>query len=135
MKRNLFTNMRKAAREAIAEYLEECYNGYLCDLHNEVFNTDYEYTDNNEAIKALEEDGVFEVIDTIVKYEKNNFGEVNTDFTNPCKVANMLYYIIGEEKLNDMFDGCEEWDEWWNEEIGKTECKVLLAWLKDNERI
>ncbi len=130
-----FMNMRKAARKAIVKYLADGYDGYLGDFHNEIFNTDYEYTNNDKAIKALEDSGIFEAIGAIVEYEEGNFGEVYTDFTNPCKVANMLYYIIGEEELNDMFDGCEEWDEWWNEEIGKTECKVLLAWLKDNERI
>lgn len=130
-----FMNMRKATREAVVECLENGYDGYLCDLHNEVFNSDYEYTSNDEAIEALEEDGVFEAIGAIVEYEKGNFGEVNTDFTNPCNVANMLWYIIGEEELYSMFEDCPEWDEWWNEEIGETECKVLLAWLKDHNRI
>lgn len=34
-----------------------------------------------------------------------------------------------------MFEDCSEWDEWWNEEIDETECKVLIAWLVDHERI
>ena len=135
MEKNLFMNMRKTAREAIVECLENGYEGYLCDLHNEIFNTDYEYIYNHEAIKALEENGVFEAIDAIVEYEENNFGEVNTNFTNPCEVANMLYYIIGEEELYSMFEDCSEWGEWWNEEIGETECEMLLVWLKDNNKI
>ena len=135
MKKNMFKEMREVAREDIVNHLEEGYDGYLCDLHSEVFNSDYKYIYDFDAIHALNEDGVFEAIGAIVEYENDHFGEVCTDFTNPCKVANMLYYIIGEEELNDMFDGCEEWVEWWNEEIDETECKVLLAWLKDNDRI
>ncbi len=135
MEKNMFKEMREVAKEDIVNHLENGYDGYLCDLHSKVFNSDYKYTCDSDAIEALNEDGVFEAIGTIVKYENNYFGEVYTDFTNPRKVANMLYYIIGEEELNDMFDGCEEWVEWWIEEIGETECKVLLAWLKDNERI
>jgi hypothetical protein len=32
--------MREEARVAIIEALENGYDGYYCDLHNEVFNTD-----------------------------------------------------------------------------------------------
>ena len=50
-------------------------------------------------------------------------------------ILNMLWYIVGEEELYNMFEDCEEWDEFWNEEISETETKVLIAWLKDNERV
>ena len=33
--------MREEARAAIIECLKNGYSGYYCDLHNEVFNTDY----------------------------------------------------------------------------------------------
>lgn len=82
----------------------------------------------------LENYNVFDIIGMIVEYEKDNFGEVNTDFSNPCQVGNMLWYIVGNEILYDMFDGCEEFDELWNSELTGEECKVLLQWLKDNER-
>ena len=32
--------LKAQAKWAIIERLEEGYEGYLCDLHNEVFNTD-----------------------------------------------------------------------------------------------
>lgn len=50
-------------------------------------------------------------------------------------ILETLENYIGEEELCSMFEGCEEWDEFWNEEIGETETKVLIAWLKDNERV
>ena len=78
---------------------------------------------------------MFDAIRTVKEYEQDNFGVVNTDFSDPCAVLNMLWYIVGEEELCDMFEGCEEWDEFWNEEIGETETKVLIGWLKDNEKI
>lgn len=131
----MFETMREEARNDIVGRLEEGYEGYLCELHNEVFNTGCKYSLNDKAIEALEEDDIFKAIDTIVEYEKDNFGQVYTDFSKPYKVANMLYYIIGEEELYSMFDGCKEWDEWWSEEIGETECKMLLVWLKDHNRI
>ena len=78
---------------------------------------------------------MFTAIKYVIDYEKSVFGEVYTDFSNPAKVANMLWYIVGEEELYSMFEDCSEWDEWWNEEIDETECKVLIAWLVDHERI
>lgn len=130
----MFNEMRKDAREAIVEALENGYDGYLCDLHNKVFNTDY-YVCYDNVAKSILGDNVFEAFSKIIEYEKYNFGEINTDFTKPCAVVNMLFYIIGEEELAEMFDGCEEYDELWNEEIEENECKMLLAWLKDNDRI
>ena len=40
------------------------------------------------------------VIDIIKSYEQDNFGQVHTDISDPCKVANMLNYILGEEILS-----------------------------------
>ena len=128
-----FESLREEARAHILEMLED-YEGYTCDFHNEAFNSDYYEYYTHEAIRKLEELGVFDAIQTVKEYEQDNFGVVNTDFSDPCAVLNMLWYIIGEEELSSMFEGCEEWDEFWNEEIGETETKVLIAWLKDNDR-
>lgn len=130
----MFEKMRKDARQAIVEHLENGYDGYLCDLHNEVFNMDYYVCYYDEAVSILGS-RVYDAIGYIVDYEKLNYGEVNTDFIDPCAVVNMLWYIIGEEELAKMFSGCIEYDELWNEEISEAECKALLQWLKDNDRI
>lgn len=127
-------DMVEEAKAKIIETLENSYDGYLCDLHDAVFNEEYYYCYTSEAKNELESYDVFDIIAMIVEYEKDNFGEVNTDFSNPCQVGNMLWYIVGEEVLNDMFDGCEEFDELWNGELTEEECKVLLQWLKDNGR-
>jgi hypothetical protein len=106
--------MREEAREAIIEVLRNGYSGYYCDLHNEVFNTDYYIIGTYEAKKALEEYGVFDAIEKVQTYEKDNFGEVYTDLSDPEKLINILYYIIGEEVLYEIMDGIEAWDENWN---------------------
>ena len=128
--------MVRDAKAAIIEALTDGeYSGYYCDLHNELFNTDYHYIYTSDAVEALNEIGVFDAIGIIVEYEKCNFGEVNTDFTSPCNVANMLYYIVGEEVLCDLFDGCELWNEVWNDEATEETNKALVQWLKENGRI
>jgi hypothetical protein len=103
--------MRKEAREAIIEALKDGYSGYYCDLHNEVFNTGYYIIGTYEAKKALEEYGVFDAIEKVQTYELENFGEIYTDLSNPEKLVNMLYYIIGDEVLFFMMDGVEAWED------------------------
>ena len=124
------------AKAAIIEALTDGeYSGYYCDLHDHVFNEDYHYCYTSEAEDDLNAIGVFNAISVIVKYETEEFGVVNTDFTNPCNVANMLYYIVGEEVMQDLFDGCKLWNEVWNDEATEETNKALVQWLKENGRM
>ena len=95
-----FTNTE--ALEDILDVLESGYTGYMEDLHHEVFNTDYYIIGTHTAKQALTEYGVFEAIDVVQEYEDNAFGERYTDVSDPEKLANMIYYIIGEETINDL---------------------------------
>ena len=120
--------MKEQAREVIIEALKEGYNGYYCDLHNELFNTDHYIIGTYQAKKALEEYDVFEAIEKVQTYEKENFGEVYTDLSDPEKLVNMLYYIIGEEVLYEMMDGVEAWEKNWNNLADEeTNAEILRA--------
>ena len=124
------------AKAAIVEALTDGeYGGYYCDLHCELFNMETKYDYRSEAEDDLNAIGVFDAIGVIVKYAKDNFGEVDDDFTSPCHVANMLYYIVGEEVLWDLFYGCELWNEVWNDEATEETNKALVQWLKENGRM
>ena len=79
----------------------------LDDLHHEIFNTDYYIIGRYEATKWLG-DQVFNVINIIKEYENDNFGSVNTDFSEVEKVVNMYVYIIGEEIVADYINEQEE---------------------------
>ena len=128
--------MVKDAKAAVIEALTDGeYSGYYCDLHNYLFNEDYHYCYTSEAEDDLNAIGVFNAISVIVKYETEEFGVVNTDFTSPCNVANMLYYIVGGEVLCDLFDGCELWDEVRDDEATEETNEALVQWLKENGRI
>ncbi len=122
--------MREEARAAIIEALKEGYNGYYCDLHQEVFNTDYYIIGTYQAKKALEEYGVFDAIEKVQAYEKDNFGEVYTDLSDPEKLINMLYYIIGEEVLYEMMDGIEVWEENWDNQANEETNAAILEVIK-----
>ncbi len=124
--------MREEAREVIIETLRNGYTGYYCDLHNEVFNTDYYIIGTYEAKKALEEYGVFDAIEKVQTYEKDNFGEIYTDLSDPEKLINMLYYIIGEEVLFEMMEGIDEFhNNWDNAATEEINAKILKAIKKE----
>ena len=84
---------------------------YGCDLHNELFNTDYYVIGYYEANKFIESyGGAWETISRIKSYEKEIFGEVSTDLSDCEKVANMLAYIAGEALLMECKTLGENWD-------------------------
>ena len=119
--------MKWEAIEAIIETLENGYNGYYCDLHNEVFNTDYYIIGTYQAKEALKEYDVFEAIELVQTYEKEQFGEIYTDLSNPEKLINMVYYIVGDEVIGEMNE-IEAFEENWNERADEeTNAKIVEA--------
>lgn len=119
--------MREQAREEIIEALRDGYSGHYSDLHDEVFNTDYYIIGTARAKAALEDFGVFDAIDKVQTYEKDHFGEIYTDLSDPEKLINMLYYIIGEEVLYEMMDGIEAWNENWDNQADEETNAAILA--------
>jgi hypothetical protein len=88
------------------------------EIHNEVFNTDYFIIGRYEAEQWLiNNGGIFNAIEIIKDYENDNFGEVNTDFSEPEKVCNMYVYILGEELINGLKFIQDNWDNDLNEEL------------------
>ena len=124
----MWCDMKVDAVNAIIDCLECGYDGYYCDLHNEVFNKDYYVTGTAEAKNILGDD-VFDAIGRIYTYEKDNFGEIYTDLSNPIKIVNMLFYIIGTEIMYDNGEFSkildEHWDEYADEEINAELIKAL----------
>lgn len=101
-----------------------------CDLHNKLYNEDYFIIYTYNAEKFLEEYGTFVAIRLVQGYEKDNFGEVNTDLSSPEKVANMVAYIEGEKFLNKSKHLMSNFDKKLNED----DLKIIKVELK-KERI
>lgn len=119
--------LKTEAKWAIIDKLEEGYDGYLCDLHDEVFNMEMYTNDEDEAIETLDSLGSYSVIGEIVKYEQGNFGQVSADkYDNPCWVLSMFWYIVGEEALAELAEDVPEFEEFWNEELTEGGCLVLI---------
>lgn len=118
--------MREEARERIINCLKNNYTGYYCDLHHEVFNTSYYIVGTHKAREALFDYDVFKAIEKVQTYEKENFGELYTDLSDPEKLINMLFYIIGDEVLWEMLDNSETLREnWGNQADEETNAKIL----------
>lgn len=119
------TQMKEEAIEAIIEALEDGYYGYYCDLHNLVFNTDWYIIGTYEAKEALKEYDVFDAIELVKDYEEFNFGEVITDLSNPEKLINMVYYVIGNEVIGEMNDIAEFEENWDNLSDDETNAAIV----------
>ena len=128
----MWYEMKVDAVNAIIDCLECGYDSYYCDLFNEVFNTDYYVTGTAEA-KNILGDGVFDAIDRIYTYEKDNFGEIYTDLSNPIKIVNMLFYIIGTEIMYNNGEFSKILDEHWNEYADEETNIELIKALKNSE--
>ena len=102
-------DVKNYAIDALNHISADCVHG--CDLHNEIFNTDYFIIGHYAAEQWLiNNPGIFQAIEDIKEYEQDHFGEVDTDFSSAEAVANMWAYIEGEnilatsEVLNDSWD-------------------------------
>jgi hypothetical protein len=113
-------NLNQLSKEAQSEIFNLIYDAanenrltdvYGCDAHNEIFNTDYFIVGRCDAQKWLKNNiGVFQAIDIVTEYEKNNFGAVTTEISEPERLVNMLVYIVGEEAIQQISTFEKNWD-------------------------
>lgn len=122
--------MKEQAIADIIEALENGFDGYYCDLHNEVFNTDYYIIGTYQAKEALKEYDVFEAIELVQTYEENRFGEVYTDLSDPEKLINMVYYIIGDEVIDEIYES-EAFNDEWNGRANEETNEAIIKAIKE----
>ena len=100
----------------IADYcgVQDFKDYYVSDLHNDIFNTDYYIIGRYQAKQWMGADA-FDMIGDVVDYEKDNFGEICCDLSEPEQVVNMWVYIEGwniidecyQEVCESLSDQCE----------------------------
>lgn len=113
-----FSTLQEIAQTAVDKLKDGIgLNSYGCDLHSELFNTDYFVIGYYEAEQWLiKNGGVFFFIGEIQEYEKSNFGEVYTDLSSSESVCNMAVYILGEVVLSELDTLRSLWDDQLTEE-------------------
>jgi hypothetical protein len=98
------------------------------DLHHEIFNTSEFEVYYHEAEAWLDKHyKPFDAIGKIQDYEQDNFGYIHTDLSDPCKVVNMLIYILGEEILAES----EHLQERWNDQLTDQDLEIIKNELKE----
>ena len=80
------------------------------DMHYEVYNRDNTYVYTADASRDLEQIGTFLAIRTVMDYEQSNFGQTAPaeKYGNPCWVADMVVYILGEALIYHLFGDDED---------------------------
>lgn len=118
--------------EAVERIIEELetYSGYYCDLHNRVFNEDWHYPYTEQAKAMLNEYDVFEALWLVQDYEETNFGSVNTTLSNPVEVAQMVWYIVGEDICTEMCNSIEIFRDCFDDYSEDETNEAIIAELK-----
>ena len=122
-----YQQKQKELREFCIERLQEIadydtvhdFKGrFVSDLHNDIFNTDYYIVGRYQAKQWMGGDA-FDMIGDVVEYERDYFGEITTDLSEPESVVNMWVYVQGWELINECFEEvCEALD---------NQCKLELS--------
>ena len=130
-----FYRLNKETRNELIEFTIDALkdsiseNTYACDVHHEIFNTDYYIIGRYKAEQFLQNSGVgiFGAIDIIKEYEESQFGEVSTDLSEAERVCNMLVYIIGEEILSES----EHLNSVWNDRLTSEDIETIINELEN----
>lgn len=127
--------MENKTRIELTNYVIDCLNDgigidmWACDLHNELFNTDYYIIGRYNAEQWLiNNGGIFQNIDLIKEYEESNFGEVNTNLSEPENIVNMAVYIYGEEILAN----CKTFQDNWDGKLTERTIELIIEDLKES---
>lgn len=80
------------------------------DMHHEVYNRDQTYIHYVDAERALEQLGTFLAVRAVMEYEQLNFGQTAPalQYGDPCWVADMIVYILGEALIYHVFGDDED---------------------------
>ena len=122
--------MMEDAKWAIIDFLADGYEGYLCDAHNDIFNMDYYEANVEEAERKLNELGGYSVVNEVLTYEKENFGNTSDLYGSPVWVLTMVWYITGEEAMVELMEGVDLADDYWNEEMTEEDSMELSKIFK-----
>ena len=103
---NIYTpnTMKQSIREELLSHIEDCKNDFEEVTHFNMFNEDYYligYHNCNEWLRK-HNIGVFEGVNICKNFERDNYGEVYTDFDNSEKLVNNLVYWYGLELCNEL---------------------------------
>lgn len=83
---------------------------FTVDMHHIVYDQDQTYIYRVDAERALEQLGTFLAVRAVMEYEQTNFGQTAPalQYGDPCWVADMIVYILGEALIYHVFGDDED---------------------------
>lgn len=108
MKPEIFDEVEVQLIDALADGTLEGVN--VCDVRHVVYDQSDTYVYYADAERALEQINTFFAIRTVMQYEQDNFGQVAPaiQYGDPCWVANMVVYILGDALIYHLFGDDED---------------------------
>lgn len=108
MKPAIFEEVENQLIDALADGSLEGVN--VCDVRHVVYDQSDTYVYYEDAERDLEQINTFFAIRTVMQYEQDNFGQVAPaiQYGDPCWVANMVVYILGEALIYHLFGDDED---------------------------
>ena len=128
--------------DVIIDNLEDYLGSDFETFENDTFNTERNIGTREAALdldkfvkddatdyeETTLEDGAFAAIQLVQAYEQDELGEVNTDLTDPCQVADMIDYIRGTRVFEELLN---EADFELDDEITKESAKKIIELAKE----
>ncbi len=98
--------MKNSIRQELTEHLNDTikYLDSKDEIHFHAFNEDYYIIGYYNAEQWLKHHNLntFEAIEICNEFEKDNFGEIQTNFTDAERLVNHLVYWYGLELCNEL---------------------------------
>lgn len=103
MKPEIFEEVENQLIDALISH--DLHGVSTVDMHHIVYNQSETYVYIADAERGLEQIGTFLAIRTVMEYEQDNLGQVAPalQYGDPCWVANMVVYILGEALIYHLF--------------------------------
>lgn len=103
----------KSYNQTLNEIKQEVIKNILIDIDNykgsdleslffDLFNSDYYIIGTYQAKEWLTEKDVFNCIEIVTEWEKDVFGEIQSDLYNPEKLASLVVYSVADNLMNDL---------------------------------
>lgn len=108
MKPEIFEEVENQLIDALISH--DLHGVSTVDMHHIVYNQSETYVYIADAERDLEQIGTFLAIRTVMEYEQDNLGQVAPalQYGDPCWVANMVVYILGEALIYHLFGDDED---------------------------
>ena len=118
--------LKEEVKSIIQSDIENYEGSTLEDFHFDQFNSDLYIIGTYQAKEWLTDKDVFNCIDIVQEWEREVFGELQSDISNPEKLASLVMYAVGESVLHDI---CHHLDIDFHEELTTEMIESILGEL------